>query len=110
MLNRLPRSPLTAEQDRVRTRWCTESELIEGEDLTAGFEDTLLSSLREAQRGDAEFGHLEEPDVVGHCADVDDDFRVAVGCALGFFCNFGEREGGPVCLGEVEAVEDCLGY
>lgn len=59
VLDGLPGVPLSPQEDRIRPGRCPQGKLIEGQDLTTGFEDTLLSGLGETESSNAEFGDLE---------------------------------------------------
>lgn len=107
MLNRLPGVPLATEQDGVRTRWGTGSQLVEGDRLTTSSEDALPGGLSEPQRGNGHLGDDGETDVVSHGSDLDDDLGCAVDFGgLGGKARKGER--GAVGFGEEETVEDDL--
>ena len=74
VLDGLARVALAAEQDGVGASGCTEGELVEGENLTAGLEDALAGGRGEAEGGDGELGQFGQADVIGDGADNDDDF------------------------------------
>lgn len=109
MLDSLTGVPLASQQDGIRTSRRAQSELVQSQNLTTGFKDTLLGGLGEPECGDGKFGDIEYPDIVGDGSDVHDDLRFTVGGACGFLDDFGKRERGSVGLGEVQSVEDCLG-
>eukprot|EP00954_Amorphochlora_amoebiformis_P003375 261983-Amorphochlora_amoeboformis.AAC.1 len=77
----------SAQEDGARAIGADESKLIEGDALTAGFDDAGASRVGEAESADAELGHLEEANVIGDGADEDRDF-------LGFFALGGDGMSG----------------
>lgn len=108
MLDGLTGVPLAAEQDGVRPGRRAESELVEGQDLTAGLEDALLGRLGEPQGGDGKLRDFQKTDIIRHGADSDDDLGIPVGRALGLLNDAREGKGGTVRLGEEETVEERL--
>jgi len=104
----LTRVPLSPQQDSVGSSRCTQSELVEGKNLTTGLEDAVLGRLGESQSGDGEFGNLEETDVIGDGPDIDDGFRGEVRNVFGFFYDAREGDGRFVDLGEEKAMENDL--
>lgn len=108
MLDGLTGVPLAAEQDGVRPGGRAESELVEGQDLTAGLEDALLGRLGEPEGGDGELRNFQKTDIIRHGTDSDDDLGIAVGRALGLLNDAREGKGGTVRLGEEKTVEERL--
>lgn len=58
-----------------------QSQLIEGEDLTASLQDAFAGALGHTQSTDAQFRDVQQTQVVGHSADDDGDVVV-----LGLTC------------------------
>lgn len=63
----------SSEQHAVGALWGAESELVEGQALTAGLEDARTSTLREAQSAHGELWHLVEAVVVSDGANKNSD-------------------------------------
>lgn len=103
VLDGLPRRRLAAQQHAVAPRRRGERELVERQDLPAGGDDAGAGALGDAERRDAELGHVEQARVVGDGSD--NRGRLAL-LALHEFGELGERERGAVGLGHVEAAED----
>lgn len=60
------------QQQRVLAGGRSESQLIEGQDLTAGLQDALPGGLRDVQGAHGELGHHQEAGIVGDGADDHD--------------------------------------
>ena len=108
VLDGFARVALAAEEDGVRTSRSTHRELVEGQSLAASLQDALLGCRGEAQGSNGQLGNLEETDIIGDCADGDDDLGVAVRGSRSLLHNAGKRDGRAVRLGQEEAVEDRL--
>jgi hypothetical protein len=104
----LSRGLHTSQQNSVRARWCTEGELIQGQSFATSSDDAVPCSFGEAQSGNGYFGHGGQADVIGHCANLDDDLGGEVGGFGGLLCDPGEGEGDAVVFREEESVEDYL--
>ncbi len=81
MLDGLAGVPLATEQDGVGAGWGTGGQLVEGDCLTSGVQNALLCGTRESEGGDGELGDFQQPDVISHSPDGDNDLRIAIGCA-----------------------------
>lgn len=81
MLDGLTGVPLATEQDGVGAGWGAGGQLVEGDRLATSVQDALLGSTRESEGGNRELGNLQQPDVISHSPDGDNDLRVAIGCA-----------------------------
>ena len=57
---------LTLEQDSVLAGGSPQRQLVEGDDLTAGLQNTLASLLGHAQGADRHLGNLEDPTNLHH--------------------------------------------
>ena len=99
---------LATEQDSVRASGRTERKLVEGEDLTAGLQDALLSRSGEAKSRDRKFGDLQQTNVIRNGTDSHDDLGVAICGIRSLLENAGKRDGRAVDLGEEQTVEDRL--
>lgn len=89
---------LTTEQDRVGAGRGTDGELVEGQSLTAGSDDTLTGRGGESESGDRELGDLGETLVIENGTDNDDSLRVVGVGALGLFDDTRDGDGGTVDL------------
>ncbi len=58
VLDSLTRSPLPSEQHGVSSGRCAHSELVEGQGLTTGLDNSVLGRLCESQGGDGKFWNL----------------------------------------------------
>lgn len=108
VLDGLTGVPLPAEEDGVRTGGRTKRELVEGENLTAGFQDTLPCRGGEPKGGNRELGDLKQTNIIRYGANSDNDLGVAVRRTLGLLDDAREGDRGAVGLGEEKAVEDRL--
>ena len=72
VLERLAGILRAAEEERVGARRRAERQLVERQGLTAGRQDARAGRRGEAQRSDAQLGHLEQAAVVRHRADDHD--------------------------------------
>lgn len=68
------------EKDNVGTSGCADGELIEGETLTTSLLDARAGSGGEAERTDAQLGHLEEAVVIGDS--TNNSANLALVCVL----------------------------
>jgi hypothetical protein len=96
---------LTAEEDGVGTGGGTESQLVEGDDLTAGLQDASLGGLGDAQAGNRQLGDLEEAVVVSDGSDNDGGLAILTSHVAG---NTGNRHGGAVDARHKEALQNDL--
>ena len=74
VLDRLTGVPLTPQEDSVGTGGRAKRKLVKGDSLTTGFEDALLGRLREAEGGNGELGNIQDADIIGDSANLDNDF------------------------------------
>ena len=108
VLDRLTGVPLATEENGVGAGWRTESELVEGQGLTAGVEDALLCGTRETEGSNCELGNLLEADIIGDGTDSNNDFRVAVLRISGLLRDARQRDRRTVDFGLEETLEDYL--
>jgi hypothetical protein len=98
--NGLTDVPLSTEEDGVGSSRGTEGELVEGEALTAGSDDTLTGRGGESESGNRELGDDGETLVVENGTDSDDSLgSVRVG-GTGVLDNAGD--------GDRRAVDLCI--
>jgi len=95
----LSRSLHTSQQNSVRARWCTESELIQGQSFATSSDNAVLCSLSEAQSGNGYFRHGGQANVIGHCAHLNDDLGGKVGGFGDHLFDAEEEEGDAVVVG-----------
>jgi len=105
MLDGLTGVLLATEQDGVGTGGGTESELIKGDDLTAGLQDAGLGGLGDAQASKGELGDLEEAVVVSDGTDNDGGLTILTGHVAS---NTGNGHWGTVDAGHKETLQDDL--
>jgi hypothetical protein len=98
VLDGLTNVPLSSEEDSVRTGRGTERELVEGDSLTAGSDNSLTSRGREFESGNGEFGDLWETLVVENGTDSDDGLGVVRVGSTGLLDNSGDGDRGSVDL------------
>ncbi|MCV2423817.1 hypothetical protein LNV47_24860, partial [Paucibacter sp. DJ4R-1] len=108
VLDSLPGVALAAEQDGVRTSGRLEGELVKGHDLSTGIQDAFASRTSETESGDSEFGDSQQPVVISHRGNSDDNLLVQIRVRRGLLGNSGEGNGGLVNFREEEAAEDDL--
>ena len=108
VLDGLASVALAAEQNGVGAGRCPESELVKGENLTASVQDALASRTGEAQGRNGEFGHGQQPVVVGDSRDSNDNFARRIRVGRGLLGDAGEGDGRLVDFGEEKTAEDDL--
>jgi hypothetical protein len=108
VLDCLPGVPLAAEQDSVGTSRRTERELVEGDGLTAGLQNTLLGGLSEAEGRNSQLRDLEQTNVIGDSSNDNDSLGITIGRVGGFLEDTGKGNRRTVDLGKEQAVEDSL--
>lgn len=96
----------STEEEGVASGWGAESELIQGEDLTTGSQDTGASGGGEAKGSDGELWDSQETVVVGD--GTNDDNGLVVGLLGDVGCDSGEGHRWPVDAGHKQAAEDDL--
>ena len=91
-------------KDRVLTGRGLQSQLIQGQDLTAGLQNALAGLLGDVQGSDRHFRDLEEPQVIGNS--TDDDCGLAITTSLLHVTSqSGDRDWGSVHLGHEETAK-----
>ena len=98
VLDGLTDVPLSSEEDSVGSGRGTERELVEGDGLTAGSDNSLTSRGGEFESGDGEFGDLRETLVVENGADGDDGLGVVRVGSSGLLDDAGDGDRGSVDL------------
>merc|ERR1711937_322761 len=98
-------SALATEQHAAGASRGTEGELVEGNNLATGLDDTGASSLSDAQAADRELGHVEHPDVVGDSAH---EHGGLVGLVLHLPGNERNGDRGPVGVALEQTLQDHL--
>merc|ERR1719295_2378675 len=81
VLSGLPLLTRSLQEHSVLAERGPEGQLIKGDDLAAGLENSVASLLSHVQGADGHLGHLEDPEVVGDGSNADDDL-VGVGGIL----------------------------
>jgi len=98
VLDGLSDVPLSSEEDGVGSGRGSDGELVEGQGLTAGGNNSLSGRGGEFEGGDRELGDLGKSLVVEDGADNDNGLRVVRVGASGLLDNSGEGDGGSVDL------------
>ena len=98
MGNGLSDVSLSSEEDSVGSGRGSEGELVEGESLTAGSDDSLTGRGGEFESGDGELRDLGESLVVEDGSDDDDSLGVVRVGSSGLLDNSGEGDRGSVDL------------
>ena len=95
----------TTEDDSVSTSGGTESELIEGENLTTSLQNASLSGLGEAKSSDRELGDFQKTRVVSDGTDNNNGLTLLL---LGVADDAGDRDRGTVDAGHKETLKNDL--
>lgn len=95
-----------SEKEGVASGWGTESELVEGKDLTTGGNDAGTGGSGEAEGGNAELWNSQETVVVSDC--TDDDNGLVVGLLRNVGNDSGDRDRWAVDTGHKKATENDL--
>src|SRR5699024_7241130 len=77
VLDSFTRVAWSLEENGVLASWSTLGELIEGDDLTAGLQNSGTSTLGDRKSGDGQFGNVEETHIVGDGANNNGDLFLA---------------------------------
>lgn len=80
----------------------TKGELILGDSLDAGEEDTLLGTTSASEGGNGELGDLSQTRIISEGADLDADLGVSLERVSGFFNDPSKGEGCGVTFRERE--------
>lgn len=61
-------------QEGVLTQWCLLSELVQRDDFSAGFQNSLSGGFGDSKGGEFDFWALVQPGVIGDGTDANDGF------------------------------------
>lgn len=106
MLDSLARVLGAAEQEGVGTGGLLESQLVEGDDLTAGRGDAGTGGGSDAESSNLDLGDRQETVVVGDGANNDDGLLLIAVLEVGR--DAGQRDGGAVDAAHEQAAQDHL--
>ena len=95
------------EEDGVLAGWGTLSQLVQGDDLTTGLEDSGTSSLGDGQSGDGQFGNVKQTHIVGDGANHNSDLFLS-GLAAHLGSQSSKRKWRAVDLAHKQTLEDDL--
>lgn len=104
MFDRLSRILGSAQQDAVAACGCTQSQLVDRERLATGLFDASAGRGGKSECRDAQLGHGEEADVIGHGPNDDEGFG-GLGGARSMCGQAREGEGWAVDARHEEASE-----
>lgn len=106
MLNSLSGVLGSSEEQGVASSGSSESQLIQGQDLSSSCDNAGTGGRGEAESGDAELGDGQETVVIGDSAD--DDNGLVVGLLGGVRNNSGDGDRGSVDAGHKKSAENDL--
>lgn len=106
MLDGLSDVSLSSEQDSVGTGRSSESELVQGQSLTTGSDNSFSGRGGEFEGGNGELGNLGESLVVEDGTDSDDGLGIVRVGSSGLLDDSGEGDWGSVDLAHEESSED----
>lgn len=96
---------LTLHQDRILAGGGTQSQLVEGQHLTAVLHDTLTGLVGDAQSAHLHLGHVQHTGIVGHGANNDGD-RVGLLALLHEAGHLLQGDGGTVGAAHEETTQN----
>jgi hypothetical protein len=106
MLDSLAGVLWSTEEEGVASSWRSQGQLIQGEDLTTGSQDTGAGSGGEAEGSNAEFWDSQKAVVVSHGSNHNDSLVVGLLGCVGD--NSREGNGWPVDAGHKQTAENDL--